>query len=635
MNSPAISWHYRLEVRQSVPILAGLAVFLVLLLSLGYFHARDQILLTARARVDLIVSSIVRHESYVREWLERAMPPVAHLATTFPLLNEADRRAADARMVSMISDEWGHQIIEVGLLDGRGGVTSRRYDSKGPLAADTATDTWTADKIAAVKTPVWYRPEIGSDRALTLRYAVPLTVGSGGDTATIGVCSVRLTIDWFADRIKSLNTLENETTFFLAPDGNWTLPSDGEGPPANFKKRLLADPASEVGVYWKGQSYVTIATPFADSGLLTGLMIPRQNLFGALDHLTRLLGGIGLAVLLLAAYGLHRTTSAVLRPLQPLSQLAVRLAHGNFEADMSAPAQRSRRRFPDEAERLGRSTEDLRRALHQRLLDLVLLGRTRERLFGELNFARSMQEAQRPQKLPQSDGLQIAAYVHTAGEVCGDLYDYFLVAPRRLCCVMGSVAERGVPAALTSVRVVPLLHELMRSGLPLGKALENINKVLTATTVDTPPMVSVFVSLLDLDDGTLRWACAGQMPPYRCTNGEVEQLAWTGNVPLGIRAQEAYTEQQIRLSPDDLLLFCGPRLLSVPNAAGHSFGDTALRDFLGDRSALPPAELLSALYARLRDHSGDTPSDDLTFFAVRWTASAGGVTAGQTASGMG
>jgi sigma-B regulation protein RsbU (phosphoserine phosphatase) len=635
MNSPAISWYYRLEVRQSVPILAGLAVFLVLLLSLGYFHARDQILMTARTRVDVIVSSIVRHESYVREWLERAMPPVAHLAATFPSLDEADRQAADARMVSMISDEWGHQIIEVGLLDGRGGVTFRRYDSKGPLAADAATDAWTADKVAAVKAPVWYRPEIGADRALTLRYTVPLTTGGGGDTVTVGVCNVRLTIGWFADRISSLNTFENETTFFLAPDGSWTLPSDGEGPPTNFKERLLANPASEVGVYWKGQSYVTIATPFADSGLLTGLLIPRQSLFGALDRLTRLLGGIGLAVLLLAAYGLHRTTSAVLRPLRPLSQLAVRLAHGNLEADLTAPTQRSRLRFPDEAERLGRSTEDLRQALHQRLLDLVLLGRTRERLFGEFNFARGMQEAQRPQKLPQSDGLEIAAYVHTAGEVCGDLYDYFLVAPRRLCCVMGSVAERGVPAALTSVRVVPLLHELIRSGLPLGKALKSINKVLTATTVGAPPMVSVFVGLLDLDDGTLRWACAGQMPPYRYANGEVEQLAWTGNVPLGIRPQEVYTEQQICLSPGDLLLFCSPRLLSVPNAAGQSFGDAALRDFLNDRSVLPPAGLLSALYARLRDHAGDTPSDDLTFFAVRWTTSASDRQAGQTASGPG
>ena len=67
-----------------------------------------------------------------------------------------------------------------------------------------------------------------------------------------------------------------------------------------------------------------------------------------------------------------------------------------------------------------------------------------------------------------------------------------------------------------------------------------------------------------------------------------------------------------------MLLFCGPRLPSVPNAAGRSFGEAALRDFLVEGRDMAPAVLLSGLYARLRKHAGGPPRDDLTFFAVRW-----------------
>ena len=618
MSGPPISWPYRLEVRQAVPILVGLAGFLVLLLSFGYFYARDQILLSTRAQVTLIAGSITRHDAYVRQWLERAMQPVAHLAATFPALDEEARRAADASMASMISDEWGHQVVEVGFLDGRGSINFRRYGSG--VASDRGSavpGSWTAKDIDALKAPVWHRPTIGDDRTLTLYYTVPLFASAGEGAATIGLCDVHLTIDWFADRVRSFSSFKDEITFFLAPDGSWTLPAEGDAQLAALKARLLVDPATEVGVTWNDRSYVTVVMPLGDSGILMGLMIPREGLLGALDRLTRLLGGIGLVVLLIAAYGLHRTISAVLAPLGPLNRLAERLAYGDLEAGPEAPVDRRAHRFPDEAERLARSTEKLRRALHQRLSDLVLLGRTRERLFGELTFARRMQEAQRPQMPPPTNGLEIAAYVHTAGEVCGDMYDYFLVGPRRLCCVMGNVAERGVPAALLSGRVIPLLHELLLSGLSPGRALDSVNRILVTST-GAAPMVSLFAGALDLDSGVLRWACAGQMPPFRRSGEAVEQLAWTGNMPLGIRDRETYSEEELCLSSGDVLLFCGPRLPSVPNAAGRSFGETALRDFLVEGRDMAPAVLLSGLYARLRKHAGGPPRDDLTFFAVRW-----------------
>jgi sigma-B regulation protein RsbU (phosphoserine phosphatase) len=307
--------------------------------------------------------------------------------------------------------------------------------------------------------------------------------------------------------------------------------------------------------------------------------------------------------------------------LGPLGQLAARLARGELEVDPLAPPPQPAPRFPDEAQRLRQATETLRKALHQRVRDLTLIGRTRERLFGEMTFARSMQEAMRPQKLPSAPDLEVAAFVHTASDVCGDMYDYFYQRPRRLCCVMGNAAAHGVPAALLTSRVIPLLHELLLSGFAPGRALENINRVLSPAASREQHMVSVFVGILNLDDGRFRFACAGHAPPFRRQGREADQLEWTGNVPLGIRDEEIYPEREIHLRPGETLFFSGPRLLSVQDAAGRDFGEGALRRFLAE-NAEAPTSLVRSLYTRLRNHAGGPPRDDLTFFAVRWRGEA-------------
>lgn len=618
----SIPWRYRLEVRQTVPIMAGLLGVLVLLLALGYLYAREQILATARAQVAQLVGSIARQDAYSRNWLERGMQPLAQLAATFHHLSPQEQTVADARLASIISDVRGRQIVEVYLADGHGGVTLRRYDSQKLLHAGPAdTPEWTSQTIQALQAPKWHVPTVDSARNLVLRYSVPLTDAGKTGSPKIGVCSVSLALPWFAERVRSFNPFVNCTVFFLTRDGNWTLPPQQGDELAGLKTRMLAQPSGESPVFWKGRPHMAVYMPLTDNKLHLGLLIPREDLFGELDRLTRLLGGIGLAVLVLAVYSLHRTSATLLRPLKPLGHLAARLARGELEAEAAPAAAGPPPRFPDEAQRLRQAAETLRQALHQRVRDLTLMSRTRERLFGELAFARSMQEALRPRRLPPMPGLEVEAFVHTADDVCGDMYDYFFQSPRRLCCIMGNVAERGVPAALLTGRVIPLLHELLLTGLSPGEALENVNRALGAATSGGQRMVSAFVGVLELDDGLFRWACAGQSPPFRRHGREVEQLEWTGNVPLGIRNAERYPERETCLRPGETLFFSGPRLFSVQNADGQAYGEETFRHFLADCDE-PPAALLHALYAALRRHAGGPPQDDLTFFAVRWRADA-------------
>lgn len=605
--------------------MVGLVGVLSLLLTLGYLYAREQILASARVQVAQLVGSIARQDEYNRNWLERGMQPLVRLVATFPHRSAQEQKAADANMTAIISDERGRQIVDVFLLDGNGEVTVRRYDSKKLLSVGPpATTEWTRQSILELTAPRWRAPEVDAKRTLMLRYCVPIREGNGrGQAHNIGVCSVNLAISWFAERVRSFSSFKNGRVFFLTQDGMWTLPPQDDIPLAQLKARMLAQASGESSLIWNDTPYIAVYMPMANGKLHLGLLIPREDLFGDLDRLTHLLGIIGLAVLVLAGYSLHRTSKTVLSPLKPLGQLAARLARGELEADPQAPAPRPATRFPDEAQRLRQATEKLRQALRQRMQDLTLIGQTRERLFGEMTFARNMQESMRPPKLPPTPDMEVAAFVHTAGDVCGDMYDYFFQSPRRLCCVMGNAAAHGVPAALLTSRVIPLLHELLLSGLAPGKALENSNRVLGPAASREQHMVSVFVGLLELDNGLFRWASAGHTPPFRSLGQDVDQLDWTGNMPLGIRDKEVYPEREIRLRPGETLLFTGPRLLSVQDPQGRGYGEYALRRFLAE-NAKAPADLVHALYAQLRQHAGGPPQDDLTFFAVRWQGDVAG-----------
>lgn len=624
MKAQRVPWRYRLETRQSIPIMIGLAGVIALLLTLGYLYAREQILASTKAQIAQLTGSIARQDDYNRNWLQRGMRPLVRMAARFPRLNAARQAKADAALSAIISDARGRQTVDILFLNAAGRLMLRRYDSRGLLYAGPPKDGLTPEQVRNFSTPRWFTPVVNARRDFVLRYSVPIPDQTPeGRGKAIGICSAELAISWFAERVRSFSPFRNCDVFFLTRAGSWTLPPKDDASLAWLKQRMLARGSGENSLVRNGIPYTAVYTPMNGGDLLLGLLIPRKDIFGGLDRLTHLLSGIGLVVLLLAGYSLHRTSRAVLRPLNALEELAGRLARGELDAVADAAPHVSESRFPNEAQRLRRATETLRQALHQRVRDLTLIGRTRERIFGEMEFARALQEAMRPKPLSPNANVEVAPFVHMAGDVCGDMYDYFFQNPRQLCGIMGNAAARGVPAALLTGRVIPLLHELLLSGLGPGKALEYINRVLGSSPSGELHMVSVLAGTLNVEDGLFRWACAGQSPPFRCFGHEVEQLEWTGNMPLGISETEHYREHETLLRPGETLFFSGPRLLSVRNAEGKAYGEHALRAFLAHSDKRPDA-LTTTLFMNLCEHAGQPPQEDLTFFALRWKGPARG-----------
>ncbi len=616
MSAPIIPWRYRIASRQSVPILGGLLGLLALLIALGYFYAREHILAITHAQVNQFVSSIIRQEDYTRQWIMRTTRPlVDSLEHTFAQSSFTLEKIS-AQIPPAISDARGKHYIQLTLVDGTS-VHSAYYDSKGEVTEEKARIIFgtprTVKEIRATHSAYWSPPFVDVNHIVHMRYTVPL---KDEKRITYALLTSSLAIPWFMDRIRSFSFFKQCIPFFLTEEGDWTLPDSTDKNIANLKTRMLENSRGITSVTWKGVRYIAVFLPSTETGLLIGVLIPRTDLFGHLDTITKTLVIVGIIIILLASYALHKTCKTLLQPLTHLIQVANKLAHGKL-SDSAEKTDILNTKFHLETEKLQHATSRLRVALHQRMRDLTIMAQTRERLHGELAFARTIQNSLRPNPLPHIPHVSVAAHVHEAREVCGDMYDFFQLNEDEVCCVIGNVAEHGVPAALLTNRIMPSLHALILSGLSPGKALEHVNRVFETNRDSRGLFISALVGILHTKTGTFTWASAGQIPPFVLKDSVVCQLPWSENVPLGIRAHEQYEEREFCIDSDQTLLFIPLRLLSILNPEGHVYGEKRLETLLSHCDHTPKA-LLNVLFEDILTHAQSSLRDDIVLFAMQW-----------------
>ncbi|MGH2688133.1 MAG: PP2C family protein-serine/threonine phosphatase, partial [Actinomycetota bacterium] len=229
-------------------------------------------------------------------------------------------------------------------------------------------------------------------------------------------------------------------------------------------------------------------------------------------------------------------------------------------------------------------------------------------------IAETLQRSLRPDRFPRMEGVQIAGYYHPAGRgmVGGDWYDVFVLPSGCLCVVVGDIAGRGLPAAITmarlrsAVRAMALIDE-SPSGIMFraDKFLQHFHHDVMAT------MVVGVVSLT----GMMRYAIAGHMPPLIVDpEGGASLVAEPPDPPLGSVATYAYRDRILTLSPGSILMLYTDGLVE---RRGQSLGITleALR-----QAAERPWSSLDMLFTRLfpMEESAPPLEDDIAILALRF-----------------
>ena len=250
----------------------------------------------------------------------------------------------------------------------------------------------------------------------------------------------------------------------------------------------------------------------------------------------------------------------------------------------------------------------------------------KERIGGELRVASQIQQSMLPGHHLHRDDVDIRGSLVPAREVGGDLYDYFIRDEKLFFCI-GDVSGKGAPSAM----LMAVTHGLFRSASAHdsnpARIMDAINEVACQGN-DTNMFVTMFVGVLDLPTGRLRYCDAGHDAPFIIRGERLEvrgeksatALEVNPHLPIGLFDDTKYTVQEISIQPDSLIFLYTDGLTEAKNAEHKLFGLERIQAVLNTCADNDSEEVLEKItqsvngFVKLAEQS-----DDLTMLAIRYT----------------
>lgn len=237
----------------------------------------------------------------------------------------------------------------------------------------------------------------------------------------------------------------------------------------------------------------------------------------------------------------------------------------------------------------------------------------------ELMLAASAQNELVPHTFPpfpERNEIDIAACIHPARNVGGDLYDYFLNGDRLYFCI-GDVSGKGIQASL----FMAAAHYLFRSivaGMPANEAVSHMNTSLCADN-ERCRFVTFWFGTLNLSCGTLEYVNAGHDSPILFTAGRTRTLSESENMPLGIWDEAEFISGTHQLETGDILFLYTDGVTEAMDTEGREFGKKALFDIVSASGCDKPGEVIDNILTAVRNHaSGADQSDDITMLCIKY-----------------
>ncbi|MBR4432824.1 MAG: SpoIIE family protein phosphatase [Paludibacteraceae bacterium] len=242
----------------------------------------------------------------------------------------------------------------------------------------------------------------------------------------------------------------------------------------------------------------------------------------------------------------------------------------------------------------------------------------------ELNIARKIQMAMLPNRFPPfSDYPNINAYgeVIPAKEVGGDLFDFYIRENKLFFCV-GDVSGKGVPASIVMAMTRSFFRSFSSYLNSPAQIVTQMNDSLSGEGNDQSMFVTLFLGVLDLSTGELKYCNAGHNAPIKVRGERLEvrggSLSCVPNLPIGVLSGFEYKEQETKMEVGGTLFLYTDGLTEAENSAHEQFGEQRMAERLSVIGERTPQEIIEAMQQAVASFVGEAEqSDDLTMFAIR------------------
>jgi sigma-B regulation protein RsbU (phosphoserine phosphatase) len=477
--------------------------------------------------------------------------------------------------------------------------------------------------------PVWSEPYLdeGGGGVIMSTYSYPVTKNK----KFIGVITADISMDKLNQIVSSIKILKSGFAFLISEKGKFICHPNKDlilkDSIEDYAKKQNNEGLLKIVEEMKnkktgfnsysnnGKKFQVYYSPIKSTNWYIGIVFPNDELFAPLKKLANqifLIGVIGIFLIIIAIiWALNKTTVRI----KTLSEIVEIISKGDFNSKL--PVDNTQ----DELGKLSQAFERMQISLKEYIDDLAKATANKQKIESELAIAKEIQMSILPKifpPFPNRKELNIYATIKTAKEVGGDLYDFFFIDEDRFCFLIGDVSGKGIPASLFMAVAKTLLKITAAHKSNPAEILYQVNNELSHNN-DSCMFVTVFLGILNIKTGEIKFSNAGHNPPIIKTNNDTFWLKVTPNPALGVFPSAKYDEQQITLNKNDIIFMYTDGINEAFNVKKEQYSSERLLNNLKDKDNDFPKNLINHIMEDVKTFTGEAEqSDDMTILCIRY-----------------
>ena len=363
----------------------------------------------------------------------------------------------------------------------------------------------------------------------------------------------------------------------------------------------------------KQKIWITYA-PLKSNGWSLAVIITHARIFQDLQNLLAIQFGIFVLAFLLLSLVILLRTIHINKPLKALTEAAASIGSGNFDVELPKA-----QTFTELAQ-LSQSFEMMKNSLRDYIQDLKVTTEEKNRIMSEVIFASSIQRKlipTNPENSLYQENLRIHGILEPAGQIGGDLYDYFMIDNNIFCFAIADVVGKGIVAAMTMTMVSTHLRAKGKYHDSPDTFLEDVNEFLCANNIEAN-FATMILGMLDLRTGKLNFSNAGHVPLYiRKADRSYIKYAETHSTALGVFPDLKIGYQTVQLDlGDEIILFTDGITESMTKSESF-YGIDRLEEVIGGLHNPHAETTAKAILSGARKFSDtDKQYDDITILVI-------------------
>ena len=517
------------------------------------------------------------------------------------------------------------------------GIQTKQLNTK---EYDYLHKNWYVQPLA-MDSDFWSEPyvDIGGGEVLMSTYSMPLT---NSKDEIYAVQTADLSLDWIADMKYKVDSIINKDyyfgrdsaghascfivtkqgTFIAHPTNNLeadaTIHDFLKKQTGRNSRKIVNEILSESeGMTTfrnkEGDIFSIFHSPIERTGWRMGIIVPDKDIYSIINILIMVLMAIMLFGLLVVGLVCRSAIHRLTKPITRFANSAEEIAKGNFKAEL--PVIKSK----DELLQLHNSFATMQQSLVNQIEQTRIVNEEKGRIDKELQIANNIQMSMIPKifpPFPERTDIDVYARLTPAKEVGGDIYDFYIRDEKLFFCI-GDVSGKGVPAAL----VMAVTHTLFRT-LSAHEALPNrilaaINHSLTEGN-DSSMFVTLFIGVLDLPTGRLRYSNAGHNAPLIISDNEEHMLPCDPNVPIGVMENWKFTIQETTIDLYSTIFLYTDGLTEAEDIHQNQFQDSRIVA-AARKASTQPQKLIEQMTLSVHQFVGEAEqNDDQTMLAIQY-----------------